>query len=184
MPKSPGQILSPKRAPEKVPERAAANVRHTDPELPIVHDEGYRTTNELRQQLKLLRKKMARRPLDQLMKLIRSEPGNGKDYTSHDLIGLYGVQSVYQGLLFVQPRSSALQVCIAGDFNDWNPHYHPMTYDEHRRVWYTVIKVTPGIYRYRLVIDGHWMEDRYNPSVELNPYGDFNNIIEVKTRSP
>jgi 1,4-alpha-glucan branching enzyme len=47
-------------------------------------------------------------------------------------------------------------------------------------IWQTEMNLLPGRYRYRLVVDGHWQQDPYNESTELNPFGGFNSIIEVK----
>ena len=57
--------------------------------------------------------------------------------------------------------AEALQVQIAGDFNDWKPE---RTYMEPAgRVWQTVLLLAPGRYRYRYVIDGEWRTDPMNP---------------------
>ena len=48
-------------------------------------------------------------------------------------------------------------------------------------VWQTKIEQLPtGRYRYRLVVDGQWQQDPYNEETEMNPYGEFNSIFEVK----
>ncbi len=176
--KSPAQILNPERTVET--SEPPAHGHHAD--FTATRTVQQRSTEELLQQLKRIRRRLAGRPLDQIMKLLRPQRPNARTVTSNNLSHLYGVRSVYHGLLFIQPRNGAGQVCVAGDFNNWNPHRHPMTWDEHRHVWYAVIKASPGQYRYRLVADGRWMEDRHNPSIELNPYGEFNNIAEVKPR--
>ena len=36
-----------------------------------------------------------------------------------------------------------------------------------------------GRYRYRLVVDGKWMTDPNNQSVETNQFGELNNVIDV-----
>jgi len=46
-------------------------------------------------------------------------------------------------------------------------------------VWQTCITVPPGRYRYRLVVDGEWIQDRFNSYVESNPFGELNNVVEV-----
>jgi hypothetical protein len=40
--------------------------------------------------------------------------------------------------------------------------------------------MAPGRYRYRLVVDGQWQQDPYNNQTEMNPYGEYNSIIEIK----
>ena len=47
-------------------------------------------------------------------------------------------------------------------------------------VWQTKIKLPQGKYRYRLVVDGQWQQDPYNHKTEVNPFGEYNSILEVK----
>jgi chromosome partitioning protein len=92
---------------------------------------------------------------------------------------VYGVRNTSQGLLFVQPTTRARQMAIAGDFNNWDPVSTPMKRDELLGVWQACIPVPPGQYKYRLVIDGEWVHDPYNPRVETNPFGELNSIVQI-----
>jgi 1,4-alpha-glucan branching enzyme len=47
-------------------------------------------------------------------------------------------------------------------------------------IWQTQMDLSPGRYRYRLVVDGQWQQDPYNEMTELNPFGGLNSIVEVK----
>ncbi len=96
------------------------------------------------------------------------------------LAGLFGARHTAQGLLFVQPHGKARNVAIAGDFNGWNPATTPLDRDESLGVWQACVTVPPGRYRYRLVVDGQWVQDPYNSYVESNPFGELNNIIVVQ----
>jgi len=93
------------------------------------------------------------------------------------LAQMYGVRRTSQGALFVQPVDEGGEVCIAGDFNDWKPQ--PMSRDESLGVYQTCIPLEPGRYRYRLVVDGQWRKDPYNQTVETNPFGELDNIVEM-----
>lgn len=95
------------------------------------------------------------------------------------LARLYGVKPTAQGLLFVQPNTNGARIAVAGDFNGWDPQVTPMTRDENLGVWQACVQVPPGRYHYRLVVDGEWIPDPYNNSVEENPYGEVNNVVEV-----
>ncbi|MEM1446285.1 MAG: AAA family ATPase [Planctomycetota bacterium] len=94
-----------------------------------------------------------------------------------------GVRVTGQGVLFVQPFPQAgpgsTNVALAGDFNDWNPSKTPLIRNEALGVWQAVVKLPPGKYRYRLVIDGQWIQDPHNPRTETNPFGELNNVVDV-----
>jgi len=47
-------------------------------------------------------------------------------------------------------------------------------------VWQTKMNLPQGRYRYRLVVDGQWQQDPYNEVTELNPFGGFNSVLEIK----
>jgi len=92
----------------------------------------------------------------------------------------YGVRSTTQGLLFVQPAPQAQDVCVAGDFNNWNPSATPLRHNNQLDVWEACVTVPPGRYRYRLVIDGQWVKDPYNTYVEANPFGELDSVVEIE----
>ena len=95
------------------------------------------------------------------------------------LAKLYGVRRTSHGLLFVQPANGAMRVCLAGDFNGWDPNRTPMRRDERLNIWQACLDLPPGRYRYRLVADGAWIADPYNQATEVNAYGEKDNVIEI-----
>ncbi len=101
-------------------------------------------------------------------------------HLAEKLAKVYGVRPTSQGLLFVQPVNGSHQLCIAGDFNNWNPAATPLRQDENLSIWQACISVPPGRYRYRLVVDGQWVQDPYNSYVESNPFGELNNVVEIE----
>ncbi|MCG3123835.1 MAG: hypothetical protein GIKADHBN_02262 [Phycisphaerales bacterium] len=50
---------------------------------------------------------------------------------------------------------SAERVCVAGDFNGWNPTATPMRRQRDER-WVAVLDLVPGLHEYKFVIDGRW----------------------------
>ncbi len=92
---------------------------------------------------------------------------------------VFGVRQTTQGMLFVQPAPHASCVSVAGDFNNWSTTATPLQKDERLGLWQACIPVPPGRYRYRLVIDGQWEQDKYNAKVEANAFGEVNNVLEV-----
>ncbi|QDU70233.1 AAA family ATPase [Mucisphaera calidilacus] len=109
---------------------------------------------------------------------IIDEPAPPADPTLQEkLARIYGVRTTSQGLLFVQPANGAAKLEIAADFNNWNPALTPMKRDDNLGVWQVQVPLAPGEYKYRLVADGRWYNDPYNPRVEHNPFGDLNNVV-------
>jgi chromosome partitioning protein len=92
----------------------------------------------------------------------------------------YGVSQMQDAVVFVTLYPRAETVAIAGDFNNWQPATTPMQRVGEAGVWQAKMKLPHGIYRYRLVVDGQWQQDPYNERSELNPYGEYNSILEVK----
>ena len=93
----------------------------------------------------------------------------------------YGVNQINEAIVFVTlyPRAGSVQV--AGDFNNWQPVATPMEkVGDSSGVWQAKMNLPPGRYRYRLVVDGQWQQDPYNHHTELNQFGEFNSIVEVK----
>jgi len=100
--------------------------------------------------------------------------------TAAKLADYYGVNQMSDAVVFVTLYPRAENVQIAGDFNSWQPAQTPMDKIGQSGVWQTKIKLPQGKYRYRLVVDGHWQQDPYNERTEVNPFGEYNSIIEVK----
>jgi chromosome partitioning protein len=67
---------------------------------------------------------------------------------------------------------------IAGDFNDWIPDYLVETRTFNGTVQ-KVLKVPPGAYQYRVIIDGEWQEDPVNPVRVPNDMGGTNSVLRV-----
>jgi len=100
--------------------------------------------------------------------------------TSAKLSDYYGASQIDDAVVFVTLYPRAHNVQIAGDFNNWQPQQTPMQKVGDSGVWQTKLKLPIGKYRYRLVVDGQWQQDPYNEEAEVNPYGDFNSVLEVR----
>jgi len=92
----------------------------------------------------------------------------------------YGVSQVNDAVVFVTLYPRAQTVQVAGDFNNWKPEEGPLHKVGDSGVWQTQMKLPSGRYRYRLVVDGQWQQDPYNEWTELNPFGGFNSVLEIK----
>ncbi len=92
---------------------------------------------------------------------------------------LFGVRQTLEGVLFVQPLTLGRRVFVAGDFNNWSTTSHPMNRNESLGVYELLVPMRPGRCRYRLVVDGVWCPDSYNPNTALNPYGEADSVVDV-----
>ncbi|MGA2915431.1 MAG: AAA family ATPase [Sedimentisphaerales bacterium] len=110
----------------------------------------------------------------------KSEP---KALIMNDIDGrlndFYGVRQFGDAVKFVTLYPRAKSVQIAGDFNAWQPQETVMKPSQDGK-WELALALAPGKYRYRIVVDGQWQQDPYNEKVEMNPFGEFNSILEVR----
>ncbi|MGA2093590.1 MAG: AAA family ATPase [Sedimentisphaerales bacterium] len=100
--------------------------------------------------------------------------------TEKKLSEYYGVNQLNDAIAFVTLYPRAQSVQVAGDFNGWQPTKLPLEKVGETGVWQASVKLPTGKYRYRLVVDGQWQQDPYNEITELNPFGGYNSIVEVK----
>ena len=71
-------------------------------------------------------------------------------------------------------------VYLAGCFNKWNPTGKQMLDKKNTGVYSTTIKLAPGTYQYKFVIDGTWCADPENVNAVPNDHGTFNSVVTVK----
>lgn len=83
---------------------------------------------------------------------------------------------------FELTHPTAVNVCVAGTFNDWQPATRAL----HRSgagLWRNDSELPPGTYEYCLVVDGHWLPDPLAHESVPNPFGGRNSVLRV-TDSP
>jgi chromosome partitioning protein len=91
----------------------------------------------------------------------------------------FGVSAAEGGLLFTLPVTVGRFIRIAGDFNGWTPERTLMTLNPATGVFEARVPAGPGQYQYRLVVDGQWMPDPFNPAIVPNPFGGSNSLAIV-----
>ncbi len=77
---------------------------------------------------------------------------------------------------------TANDVRIAGDFNGWVPDKGVRSLIESEgqtRVWTKILRLAPGTYQYRYVVDGEWRADPENPEVMPSAVGGRNSVLVV-----
>lgn len=80
-----------------------------------------------------------------------------------------------EGVVFSVQAPGAEHVHLAGDFNDWTLDGSEM--EPRGEVWTKVLRLPPGRYRYRYVVDGRWQSDPRNTVVEPSPYGGDDSVL-------
>jgi len=70
------------------------------------------------------------------------------------------------------------RVQIAGEFNNWIPDKNVET-EILGGSLQKILRVSPGGYEYRLIIDGVWQQDPANPEASPNDMGGYNSLLNV-----
>jgi len=65
-------------------------------------------------------------------------------------------------------------VLLAGSFNEWKGC--PMVKKDNK--WRTIYKLSPGVYEYKVIVDGVWRVDEAHPSVRTSE-GIINNVVVI-----
>ena len=81
-------------------------------------------------------------------------------------------------VVFICNAPLAKRVYLAGTFNSWDATARRMvkTPDGSFRA---KLKLKPGTYEYRFVIDGSWTSDPGAPACAKNPYGSENSVAQI-----
>jgi 1,4-alpha-glucan branching enzyme len=87
-------------------------------------------------------------------------------------------QSEKRKVTFKVRAPDAKRVQLVGDFNDWVPDSHPMERDE-EGFWKIGLRLAPGKYEYKLLVDGRWWEDIGELNIIPNPFGTLNKLLVV-----
>jgi hypothetical protein len=74
--------------------------------------------------------------------------------------------------------ADARTVALAGSFNNWSQSQH--LFGREGDEWVCRLDLDPGIYTYKLVVDGNWLLDPDNPETQEDEAGNVNNVVEVK----
>jgi 1,4-alpha-glucan branching enzyme len=66
---------------------------------------------------------------------------------------------------------------LVGDFNHWDPRAHRMV--KKNGAFHKKLKLAPGIYEYKFIVDGQWRIDPYAAEQRPNEYGSLNSVVRV-----
>ncbi len=71
------------------------------------------------------------------------------------------------------------QVCLAGDFNKWDPTALPMS--KRAGMFVKRVELEPGDHHYKYVVDGQWMTDPAAEAQAANEFGSMNSVVRVQS---
>jgi len=69
------------------------------------------------------------------------------------------------------------KVSVTGSFNNWKEQI-PMLIRDYNG-WKLTLKLFPGVYTYKFVIDGRWCHDMRHEATR-DPDGNLNNVVRVE----
>jgi 1,4-alpha-glucan branching enzyme len=85
-----------------------------------------------------------------------------------------------KAVVFTVHAERGKKVCLAGDFNGWDPSAKKMVFKARAGIYTASVRLAPGTYQYKFVIDGAWCADPENVNAVPNDQGTFNSIVTVK----
>lgn len=97
---------------------------------------------------------------------------------NHDNLPAAGLQLVPVRFEYTNP--SAMSVCLAGSFNNWQPEAKAL-HSSGLGNWWKETAIAPGTYEYCLVVDGKWLPDPHAQETVANPFGGRNSVLHVAT---
>ncbi len=72
----------------------------------------------------------------------------------------------------------AQKVYLSGTMNEWNPSSTPLYRDEQGN-WGLYLRLKPGRYEYKFIVDGQWTADPENRKVCPDGYGGLNSVLII-----
>jgi 1,4-alpha-glucan branching enzyme len=87
---------------------------------------------------------------------------------------------VAKSVTFTVHAEKGKEVYVAGEFNKWDPTAKKMAYKAKEGIYAATIKLVPGEYQYKFVVDGTWCADPENANSVQNDQGTFNSVVVVK----
>ncbi len=101
----------------------------------------------------------------------QSVPYGVNKFTRNSIVQLPGGRLRF----FLPGQKSVKKIFISGSFNTWSTQQTPMIASDSG--WTVTLKLQPGKYSYKYIIDGRWTNDADNKLREKDTYQGYNNIF-------
>lgn len=85
-----------------------------------------------------------------------------------------------KSVTFTLRADAGKTVYLAGCFNKWNPEGKKMLDKKNEGLYTTTVKLAPGRYEYKFVVDGTWCADPENLDYVQNEHGTLNSVLNVQ----
>lgn len=92
--------------------------------------------------------------------------------------GRYSAKKMSKPVNFVCVAPAAKQVCLTGDFNQWDPQAHPMQ-RQPDGAWLLQVALHHGHHQYRFLVDGKPVLDPRAHGVARTPEGERVSLLAV-----
>jgi 1,4-alpha-glucan branching enzyme len=89
------------------------------------------------------------------------------------------IKPVLKTVKFCVSAPHAKSVYLVGEFNDWIPTETPLKMEKKSGTWKSSLKLKPGKYQYKFVVDGEWWTDPNCPDWVWNEHGTHNSVVVV-----
>jgi hypothetical protein len=76
---------------------------------------------------------------------------------------------------FLPGHKEAKRVFLSGSFNSWSTEQTPVQACDSG--WVVTLKLRPGKYSYKYILDGTWSQDPFNKLREDDTYGGYNSVV-------
>jgi len=108
-----------------------------------------------------------------------ADPYGKNYYTAYNLKLFTAIPDKNGNTSFILPGyHNAKDVVLSGTFNRWDLHYFKMNHTE--RGWELNLNLKPGIYEYKFIVDGDWMEDPNNTAKIPNEFNGYNSLKNIQ----
>ncbi|WP_026935362.1 hypothetical protein [Christiangramia echinicola] len=81
---------------------------------------------------------------------------------------------------FLKGYENAEEVILAGDFSRWDENFLKMK--RTTTGWELNLDLRPGVYQYKFIVDGDWIEDPSNNEKVRNEFDGFNSVMRIKKK--
>jgi len=116
--------------------------------------------------------------LEELLKMQHQQPDLNKEGKMVRRTTKTKAKTMSNKIKFSLTAPEAGRVALTGDFKAWDGQGIPLKKDR-KGNWKGEVKLNPGRYEYKFIVDDQWWLDPNNTQTAQNSFGSLNSVIEV-----